>query len=63
MQKEVKIVDLSTSSGVKLPQWMVRRAAEILVNNAEQLTREELRSVADILMREAGSRFILGEER
>jgi hypothetical protein len=63
LQEEVKIVDLSATGGVKMPLWLVRRAAEILINNAEQLTSEELTSIADILMREAGSRLLLGEER
>jgi hypothetical protein len=62
LQEEVRIVDLSATGGVKLPLWLVRRAAEILINNVEQLTSEELTSIANILMREAGSRLVLGEE-
>ncbi|MFQ5837380.1 MAG: hypothetical protein ACE5HJ_01190 [Thermoplasmata archaeon] len=63
LQEEVRIVDLSARGGIKVPLWLVRRAAEILVSNAEQLSTEELTSLAHILMREAGSRVFLGEER
>lgn len=63
MQSEVKILDLSANSVSKFPRWMVRRAVEILLNNTEQITVEELRSVADVLIREVGSRVVLGEER
>lgn len=57
LQKEVKIVDLSGTKGVWFPRWMVRRSAEILVNNVNQLTPDELRSIADVLLREAASRL------
>ncbi len=63
MQEEVRILDLSAASGAKYPKWMVRRAVEILLNNTEQITVEELRSIVDVLIREAGSRAFLGEER
>ncbi len=61
-QEEVKILDLSPTIGTKYPQWMVRRAVEILLGNTEQVTLEELWSIADVLMREAGSRIVRGEE-
>lgn len=60
---DVRIVDLSAGAGTKYPQWMVRRAVEILVNNTDRLTVEELQAIADIMLREAGSRVVLGEER
>lgn len=63
MERAVKIVDLSSGRRLKQPTWLVRRAAEILVHNADQLTAEELTSIAQVLMQEAGSRFVLGEER
>ncbi len=60
---DVRIVDLSASGGPRYPLWMVRRAVEILMNNTDRLTLEELQSVADVMLREAGSRVVLGEER
>ncbi|MFQ6013379.1 MAG: hypothetical protein ACE5LS_07020 [Thermoplasmata archaeon] len=63
LQREVRIVDLSDVKRTRQPLWLVRRAAEILAHNAGQLTTDELRSLAHILMSEAGSRSVLGEER
>ncbi|MCJ2531776.1 MAG: hypothetical protein LN413_05675 [Candidatus Thermoplasmatota archaeon] len=63
MQREVRIVDLSHVKRERQPIWLVRRAAEIVVHNVGQLTTDELRSLSAILMNEAGSRFVLGEER
>ncbi len=63
MQREVRIVDLSHVKRERQPIWLVRRAAEIVVHNVSQLTTDELRSLSAILMNEAGSRFVLGEER
>lgn len=63
MEGRVRIVDLSNQRKLRQPIWLVRRAAEILVHNADQLTGEELTSIANVLMREAGSRLVLGEER
>ena len=63
VQREVRIVDLSDVKRTGQPIWLVRRAAEIVVHNARQLTTEELRSLSAILMNEAGSRSVLGEER
>lgn len=61
--QETRIVDLSANTGTKYPRWMVRRAVEILMNNTDRVSVEELQSIADILLREAGSRVVLGEER
>lgn len=61
--ERVKIVDLSGERRLRQPTWLVRRAAEILVHNADQLSAEELTSIARVLMQEAGSRLVLGEER
>ncbi len=63
VQREVRIVDLSHVKRERQPIWLVRRAAEIVVHNVSQLTTDELRSLSAILMNEAGSRFVLGEER
>ncbi|MFQ5908352.1 MAG: hypothetical protein ACE5JE_05955 [Thermoplasmata archaeon] len=63
MQREVRIVDLSDVKRERQPIWLVRRAAEILIHNASQLTTDELRTLGNILMNEAGSRSVLGEER
>lgn len=60
--REVKIVDLAESRA-RFPSWLVRRSAEIVLTNIEQLTTVELRSMADVLLREAGSRVVSGEER
>lgn len=62
-QREVRIVDLSDVKRARQPLWLVRRAAEILVHNVDALTTDELTSLGHILMREAGSRSLLGEER
>lgn len=53
---DVRILDLASTKGVKFPLWMVRRSAEILVNNAEQLDSEELQAVVDVLLRETRQR-------
>lgn len=63
MQRSVKIVDLSGNRRVRQPTWLVRRAAEILIHNADQLGVEELQDIAHLLMTEAGSRLVSGEER